>query len=91
VTACSDMQGRLPSLDGGPGGARSAPPAIDQGIVENDSVGQCVAVDEDAGAAVLVRAIAIPTSTVPAGRPNVFIEVPRLLYSYAAATTQFFP
>ena len=35
-------------LDGGPGGARGAPPAIDQVNVNVWAVRRCVAVDEDA-------------------------------------------
>jgi hypothetical protein len=56
-------------LDGGSGGARSAPPAIDQGIVDNDAVQYRVGVDNDAGAVVLVRSVPMSGTTVRSGRP----------------------
>jgi hypothetical protein len=51
------MEWRLSALDGGPGGATGAPPAIDQVIVDNDTVRHRVGVDEDGGEAVLARLV----------------------------------
>ena|GEM_PF-3376998 len=53
MTAGSGMGGWLPALDGGPSGATGAPPAIDQVIIDNDTVRHRVGVDEDGGEAVL--------------------------------------
>ena len=62
------MEGRLPVLDGGPGGAGGTPPAIDQRIVDNDAARQSVAVDEDAGALFLAWSDSVSGTTVRSGR-----------------------
>ena len=61
------MDGRLPVLDGGPGGASGAPPAIDQGIVDTVAARHRVAVDE--GAVLLDRSVPRSETPVRTGRP----------------------
>jgi len=53
------MEWRLPALDGGPGGTKGAPPAIDQVIDNNDTPRHRVGVDEDAGEVVPARLPAV--------------------------------
>ena len=57
LTAGSGMEWRLPALDGGPGGTKGAPPAIDQVIDNNDTAQHRVGVDEDAGEVVPARLV----------------------------------
>ncbi|MHB1516699.1 MAG: hypothetical protein ACYCVN_09845 [Acidimicrobiales bacterium] len=59
MTAGTGVGGRLPALDGGPGGAKGAPPAIDQVIDNNDTAQHRVGVDEDAGEVVPARLVAM--------------------------------
>jgi len=55
LTAGSGVGGWLSGLDGGPGGARGAPPAINQMTVGVDAVRHRFVVDEDAGEVASVR------------------------------------
>jgi hypothetical protein len=69
VTAGSGVGGRLPAFDGGPGGVRSAPPAIDQGIVDYDAVRHRGGVGDDAGVLLLVGSAPTSETTARFGRP----------------------
>lgn len=59
LTTDTGVGGRLLALDGGPGGTKGAPPAIDQVIDNNDTARHRVGVDEDAGEVVLARLAAM--------------------------------